>query len=165
MTILEQIYYVAELLGVTAVVVSLVYVAVQVKQGAQVVRLNAAHSIAESWRDTASLIAGSADLAELLTKGFRDPESLLGPEKLRFNAYLQNLFKIFENAFYHQRQDALDEQFWIGMKEWFVGVTDMPGAKAYWEQLRYIYSEDFQRFMDEQVVPTADQHGYRVPGT
>jgi len=162
---LEQLSYFAEMIGVVAVVVSLLYLAVQVRMSARVARLTAAHSLAESWRDTAGLIAGSSDLADILTRGFTDPNALSGAEKLRFNAYCQNLLKIFEDAYYHLREETLEEEFWNGMKEWFTALTDMPGTQAYWNELRFCYSPQFQRFMDEAVIPAGTRHGWRVPGT
>lgn len=162
---LEQISSFAEIVGVIAVVVSLLYLAVQVRMSARATRLTAAHSIAESWRDTAGIIASSSDLAEILTRGFVDRDSLSGPERLRFHSYLQNLLKIFEDAYYHMREDTLEEEFWNGMKQWFIGLTDMPGTLAYWNDLKFCYSPRFQQFMDESVIPAEGRQGWRVPGT
>ena len=162
---LEQIAYIAEIIGVIAVVVSLLYLAIQVRMSARATRLASAHSIAESWRDTAGLIAAHGDLADILTRGFVDRDSLTGAEKLRFHSYLQNLLKIFEDAYYNMREETLEEEFWDGIREWFTGLTDLPGTIAYWNELKFCYSPQFQRFMDETIIPAKGRHGWRVPGT
>ncbi len=52
---LEQIYFMSEIIGVIAVIISLFYVGLQVKQNTHMVRLNTVRNIAEGQREPTSM--------------------------------------------------------------------------------------------------------------
>ena len=52
---LEQLYFMSEIIGVITVIISLIYVGLQVKQNTHVVRLNIVHNIEEGQRESTSL--------------------------------------------------------------------------------------------------------------
>ena len=162
---LEQASYLAEIIGVIAVVISLIYVGLQVKQNTLAIKLSTVHNVAEEWRDTSALISSNGDLAEILTKGFGDLHSIKGGDQLRAYAYMQNLFNLFENAYYQRVEGALDERYWSGMKKWFVNMTDLPGIQTYWQERKYVYADDFQGFMDGEIIPTRAVEGWVMPGS
>ena len=48
---LEQAYYIAEIIGVLSIVMSLVYVAVQIRQNTVAIRSDTSQSIHDAWGD------------------------------------------------------------------------------------------------------------------
>ncbi len=54
---LEEFNYIAEIIASLAVIASLIYLAVQVKQGTQAVRLNTVHNVTEEFRDWNNVLA------------------------------------------------------------------------------------------------------------
>ena len=162
---LEQASYLAEIIGVVAVVVSLVYVALQVKQNTRAVRLNTVHMVTEDWRDTTAVITGNGDLAEILTRAFADASSVSGGDKLRYYVFMHNFIKMFENAYYQHGDGALDEHYWSGIKKWFINLTDVPGVNSYWQERKNVYAEEFQHFMDSEIIKIPAEDGYKFPGT
>jgi hypothetical protein len=63
---LEQIYYLCQTIAAGAVVISLIYVGIQVRQNTHAINLSTAHNISESFRDSHALIAENADLCNLV---------------------------------------------------------------------------------------------------
>ncbi len=63
---LEQIYFMSEIIGVIAVIISLIYVGLQVKQNTHVVRLNTVHNIAEGKRESTSMRVVIGSLTNIL---------------------------------------------------------------------------------------------------
>jgi len=85
--LLEQIYYVGELVSVVAVVVSLIYVGIQVRQNTRAVRSSTLQNIAEAQLNVHGLLAGHnalywADRSFMYSEDFRqfvDEELLARP--------------------------------------------------------------------------------------
>jgi len=162
---LEQIYYLCQTIAAGAVVISLIYVGIQVRQNTHAINLTAAHNISESFRDSHALIAENADLCEIWFRGMQDLDSLAGPEKLRFYLYMHNFFELFEHAYYSWQKQALDPRLWAGIYRRFLTLKTSPGWRGYWESRKAMFHEDFVRYVDEVLMPAASPADYKLAGT
>ena len=162
---LEQASYLAEIIGVIAVVISLFYVGLQIRQNANAIRLNAAHNITEELRDIYSFFTRDIKIAEIVLKGMKDPESIEGPEHLLFYGIMHNMIKGYENAYYQWVDGALDTKLWTSNIRSLFDMSDLPGMQTYWNKRKHWYTEDFQCYMDEDVFPVGATTGYKLAGT
>jgi hypothetical protein len=62
---LEQIYYLGQIIAAGAVVITLIYVGLQVKQNTHAVNLATAHNVSESLRDSQALIVQNEGLCDI----------------------------------------------------------------------------------------------------
>ena len=126
-----------EFLGGIAVVVSLVYLALQIRQNTRQVVQNtrsirregtrAFFEDANVWR---SYLIQSPEIAELYRRGLRQPEELEPGEWLRFRMLMQGLFEHWRFAFF-TRHDA---EPWVSAWESFLERTlAEPGGTRYWD--------------------------------
>ena len=74
---------IGELVGGVAVVVTLIYLALQIRQNTRAVRLSTSHAVAEDVRNMFALMAEQTELTEAIHKGSSDPGSISGAEKMR----------------------------------------------------------------------------------
>ena len=159
---LEQASFLAEILGGIAVIVSLIYVGLGVRQNAQAVRLSAGQAIARELREVVSQWV-SADVADIMVLGVNNLE-ISGAEKLRFYAIFNNLMRVMENGYYQFAAGTLDPTLWEGFKHTLADVMSSPGAKSWWAARKHWFSAEFQRYFDEDVSPGATP-GYHLAGT
>ena len=82
-------------------------------------------------------------------KGFRDYETLKGPERHRFGAYAYGLFRSYENLFYQHAQGTIESHLWEGFRNMLLRDLRNPGLVAWWDSQRNIFSPEFQRHIDE----------------
>jgi hypothetical protein len=75
---------VAEIIGAIAVVITLVFLTVEIRQNRIAVEAATQASISEGWNSVNAVILGSSEVGEIWAKGFNDPESLNQSEKVRF---------------------------------------------------------------------------------
>ena len=77
----EAISAIGQIVGAIAVVISLIYLATEVRSNARATRQAAMRSTVDSLNRFAQQIIGHADLAELRNRGFHDFESLEGTDR------------------------------------------------------------------------------------
>ena len=73
-----------EFLGGIAVVVSLVYLASQIRQNSRLLKNSTAATMGDADLAMGSLLAADPKLSVILAKGLEDPESLSAEDRLRF---------------------------------------------------------------------------------
>ena len=88
----EAISAIGQLVGALAVVISLIYLAREVRSNARETRRAAMRSTLDSLTRLAHHVTDNADLAELRNRGFNDFESLNAVDRARFNSYMHSLF-------------------------------------------------------------------------
>jgi hypothetical protein len=154
---------IGELVGGVAVVVTLIYLALQIRQNTRAVRLSTSHAVAEDVRNMFALMAEQTELTEAIHKGSSDPGSINGAEKMRYWGFNGYFMYAFENAYVQLTEDALDPRRWSGMKRMMIDYTSVPGFREYWPSRKHWYSEEFQHFMDSEILQT-DAEEVPLPG-
>ena len=154
---------IGELVGGAAVVVTLIYLAFQIRQNTRAIRLSTSHAVAEDVRNMFALMAEQTELTEAIHKGSSDPASISGAEKMRYWGFNGYFTLAFENAYVQLTEDALDPRHWSGMKRMMIDYTSVPGFTDYWPSRKHWYSEDFQHFMDSEILQT-DAREVPLPG-
>ena len=101
-----------QVIGAIAVVVSLFYVANQIRQNTNAVRSATAQTVHEHFANWYHLIAADAELARIAANGLRDYASLSEQEKVRFIAACMAFLSYGQNAFLKWRQGLLEPALW-----------------------------------------------------
>lgn len=162
--LLEQIYYIGELISVVAVVTSLIYVGIQVRQNTQAVKNGTLQNTIEHQLNVHGLIAAHGDLADVVFKAAAGTGSDTGPERFRYTAWMHTAIRSLENAYYQHRDGALDERNWHSLCRQYGPILHAGLNANYWAERSFIYSEDFRRFVDEDLLATPMHDGWKVPG-
>jgi hypothetical protein len=95
----DAISAVGEIIGAAAIVITLAYLAIQVKQNSANVKLASLESMAGQWHQWSSILAGSPDLAEIVARGNHDYPSLPEEDALRYGAFIQMFFDATESYY------------------------------------------------------------------
>jgi len=161
----ELIYYIAEIVSVVAVVVSLIYVGIQVKQNTQAVRNSTLQNISENQLNVHGLLAAHGDLAEMVFNAATGRGSTDGVEKFRFTAWMHTAVRVLENAFYQHREGALNDRNWRSLCRQYGPILHTGLNLNYWQERSFMYSEDFRDFVDNELLPAQLPEGWKVPGS
>ena len=93
----EALGAIGEVVGAAGVIVTLGYLAIQIRQNAQSVRASA---FQEAIRDAAQItdeLSHDAELTRIWFAGQHDFEALTGEERRRFAVYCTSVFRRYEN--------------------------------------------------------------------
>jgi hypothetical protein len=146
----EAISAIGQLVGALAVVISLIYLANQVRSNARETRLAAGRSTLDLLNRFSQQIAGHADLAELRSRGFHDFESLEGVDRARFGSYMHAVFRSVEDVYYQHLEGHLDSRVWRGIEVVVREMNAFPGVQAWWRLHSHWFDEEFAKFINQQ---------------
>ena len=85
---LEQLSYLAQIAGSIGVILSLVFVGLQIRQNTAALRRNEHNSTMAQWTVIRMAIAGNRDIAELMTAGLRGESAMDAADQLRLEQFL-----------------------------------------------------------------------------
>ena len=85
---LEQLSYLAQIAGSVGVIVSLIFVGVQVKHNTSALERNEHNSTMAQWTVIRMAITENRDIAELMTAGLRGERELDAADQLRLEQFL-----------------------------------------------------------------------------
>jgi len=146
----EAISAIGQLVGALAVVISLIYVAREIRSNARSARLASMGSV-NRWLEQ---LAEHPHLGDLYYRGIHDFESLKNGDRVRFSALMHQIFKIDEEMYYQQLEGHLDPRVWREVEAGMRDFNAYPGVQAWWRTRSHWFGEEFVKFVD-QVWQTA----------
>lgn len=163
---LEAIYYVSQIVAVLAILSSLIFVAIQVRQGTDQIRMNtqalkasasfdAMHSYATLNEFAANL---SGDVLTVLLKSYDRTNSwadFSDLEQIRLTLLFRTTFQKLEGQYYLVRFGTLGAELWEGRRDWAASLIQLPFYREWWkrEKQEKVYTEAFCKTI-EGAVPT-----------
>jgi hypothetical protein len=126
---LEAFGSIGDFVGGIGVIVSLLYLAVQIRQNTKAVRSSSYHQAAEQTWNYCLVVAQDATLAELLAKR-SSGQSLTPAETLRAGAADQALLFGFENMLRLKEQGLVDPDVWENLITNSLRALDSPPFRA-----------------------------------
>ena len=146
---------VGELIGGIAVVLSLIYIAMQMRQNTRQIGENTlalqlasrdrAQQSFSRWRQ----LVGDSSMSDLYLRGCRDYEGLAAPERFRFGLVLQELFFAFEGMFQQVHVSVYPRSAWEAAQgKELCALLGQPGARAWFERNRHQFLPEFAAEMD-----------------
>ena len=153
-----------ELIGGIAIIVSLIYISLQIKQNAFALKSSTAHTTLEDLADVYLFPAQNSEIADIFFRGLQDINALEGAERLRLYGYFHKFFRTIQNTHYQFTLGALEPEQFKGITEQFIFITMMPGGQAYWQERKSWYSEDFQAYVDRELT-SPDREIFKLAGT
>ena len=150
---LDDLGNLGEVIGGAAVVVSLVYVALQVRQNTKQIHQSIAASKVASYQSCVTAMTGFAasithelGVSRIYRRGLLDYESLGGDERQQFSMQLVILLYHYQSFYYQHRSGFVDSDLWEGHFRELVRLFGLPGVQAWWPRWRHAYSEKFAKF-------------------
>ena len=140
-----------EFIGALAVLVTLVYLALQIRSNTRAVRASTFQNVTGGWQNQL-LSTLEPGVASLVVKARHEPAAL-GDSDIRRLWYLSRaMFRLCENDYFQFRNGTFDEDAWRGYRQSIVREVVGPRAlRAMWVMQRDVFSEEFAAFMDEQA--------------
>ncbi len=145
----DAISAVSQLVGSIAVVVSVLYLAVQLRSSTRVARVAAMDAAAAALRDVTKPFMENAELARIWRTGLENLETLSPDEQARFFHAAHQFLKALETIHYHYVYGLLDPQLWAGWRDLLHHYIACPGIRFYLTRRNAVFSERFRKFISE----------------
>jgi len=158
----EAIGAVSELVAALAVVVSLLYLALQVKSNTESARTSTYQSVVAEFGALNRTMATTPDLSMLFIRGMEDFEALSADEKARCSQLFFVCFHNFENMYYQYKKGYLEDDVWLGWRRIMLAYHARPGFQVWWSLRADVFSQSFVDFLRTEEPDTAVASYYDV---
>lgn len=138
----DAVAAVAEICGAAGVIVTLIYLALQVRQNTRALdhsTLRAALQDAFDWRNG---LIQSREVAQLYRAGMLDSEGLDEVDALRFRMLMDSLFSSWDYS-YMSRSGLAEAQL-----KFIRRTLQAPGGARYWARRKTIFGAGFVSYVD-----------------
>lgn len=138
---------IGEIVGAAAVVVSLVYLASQIRTQNREARAASVHQVMHEY-STAISILHEPEMADIWVAAIEDFDSLSPSQRLRFVIYLTVAIRSFEDAYFQWREGRLETDVWHSLLTPLVDVKSTEAFRRYWELRRHQVRPEFANYID-----------------
>ena len=144
--------HIAEIFGAVAVVVSLIYVGVQLKQNTAAIQAQTSQQIMATYSDAQFAILGDEALAPLFVKvNSGQPLSAVESEKLGTWAHI--VFSNWEQSYRSHQNGLLAEEVWAAWDIYFRWNMEYPFVREAWVNNPIEgYTKSFMQYVNEEVL-------------
>ena len=122
-----------EFLGGLAVIVSLIYVGIQVRNSAKQTMLSTMQQGTELWTRWTIPVGTSKETAELVLRGMGDFHALSREESYRFTMLMGQYFGLFENMIVQGRGGGLSKENVQSHMDQAYAMFLLHGVQSWWE--------------------------------
>ena len=143
----EAIGAIGEIIGALAVVISLLYLAVQIRTQNAQAKLSALHEMSAGFREVTALFA-SKDVSDIFIRANKDFDSMPDAELVRLIILTTNLFHAWEEAFLEKRDGHLSPVSLETLSRDYTQVMGAPSFRRIWELRKQNYDPEFQHYVD-----------------
>ena len=134
----------AEWFGVLLVVVSLGYVAIQIRQNTRTVRAATELETGRQWSEFHARVAHSQDMAEIWDKGLADAEDLTAQEKRKFIWLVAEYLFMVESLYRQRELGFLGRDIWNQHQNAAARLLLHPVIESWWERGDSPFSPEFR---------------------
>jgi len=153
---LEQLSALAQIVGAGALLASLIFVGLQIRQNTQSQRVVAVESLAAAIAAINVPAMQSPALGTALATALKDWSLASHDERVIAHYFLFCFFKLHEQAWYQYRSRVLDDAQWAGWENLIRAYYHSPGVQqVWWPSRRQAFSPQFQAYLAATEPPQA----------
>ena len=149
---LSEISSLAEVVGAFAVVISLIYVGIQVKDSTRAVQSATASETSSAISAWYADLGGNLQASTVFLDGLSNPESLSREETAQFIYLAHGLILQYQYAYYLSQEQTLDIELQESLTNTLLGVREQPGFRMDWRQRRDLVETNFRTLVDGLIA-------------
>ncbi len=139
---------IGEVVGAAAVVISVMYLAVQIRKQTEEYRLSATREIAAQFMDGLKVPIADEGLCEIYLKGIQNYKSLPEAKRLRISLLFQHQIRVMELQYFHSKKRNIDASFLDSINRTLSEILSFPGVQQWWETTHYSFEDGFQQHIE-----------------
>ncbi len=158
----EAFATIAEVISAIAVVVTLIYLTVQLKQNTRALKSATIDSLNTAMVSNIEFFVANNDVLELMIKT-DSGEPLTELEKSRYYYLLLMLVRRFEGFYFQRTLGFVDPQMIAGFEHSLLSIIGR--NKDWWNQAKLVLSPDFISYVENEIakkIPDAVHPGFRT---
>ena len=135
---------IGELIGGAAVIVTLIYLAVQLRQNTKGIRAQSYYNVLSGKNALYRELGANKELFSTLVQGMvADPPLSSAIDGARTHLILYAFMNEFETTYLLYKADAVEEEIWLRDKAQMAGMIGFPGMRNWWNLAEQYFHKDF----------------------
>jgi hypothetical protein len=137
-----------------AVLVSLIFIGIQIRQNTRAVRAQILQNFMDGWLGIGAMCSGHARVfvagAGASAATFA---AMPDDEKMTFMTAIFVIFKHYENMYLQHEKGVIEDQDWEAWTNHMFMYWHMPGVKLWWQSRAVCFSPAFRSFIESSRAP------------
>ena len=147
----DAIGAVGEIIGAAGVIITLLYLSIQVRQSIKASKLSAIQSSMENSARFSEILCTDTELSEVFWRGLADPHELNAADRRKFVGALNVFMRREAVAFFLHQEGVMPDHFWQARVAVMSGTLNQPGFHLYLETASGTLPSDFRDFLEERM--------------
>ena len=148
---LNELANIGELLGGIGVILSLMYLAFQLRDQSRGLRSESYGRSLDRLARIQERLSEPSDFSRNYNQGLTKPQSLSVEERINFTWACTEMFGAFEYMHYQHSQGSLPDKIWSRWHETIKFWLTFPGVQAWWHGKPTPFSEDFCLLVEKSI--------------
>ena len=144
---------IAEITAAVAVILSLVYVGIELRHNTQALQHESYQNVLDRMSEEQSILATNEDLLEIAMKAEVAPDELSAFEWRRFKHLVLPSFGTWEYIYLANQDGAVSELQWRAFQPYFLELICSPGYFKIWDEMQYAFAAEFIDYMSTSAIP------------
>ena len=147
----EAVSAIGEVVGALGVILTLGYLAIQVRQNSSVVRASTRQAISNTQAEVGFRLSENSELRAAAMQ-FTALDSTITETELAGHFYLRGLLRTYENQYHQYSDGTFEESIWIGYRNSMWQNFAAPAVREFWKTHRSLYSTEFAAFVEADLM-------------
>jgi hypothetical protein len=160
---IELLGVIAEIISAIAIIVTLVYLSIQVKDSARASRSAAVTDATTAMQAFYQELGSNSSTSKLFLDGLTKPESMSQETQYQYLMMMHSCFLGFQRSYFLAREGTLDVALRDSIGTAMHAVNRLPGMHLYWRQRKGYFQPEFIEWVESLLArdPLEDMDAYR----
>lgn len=155
----DAIGAVGEMIGAAAVVISVIYLATQIRKQTQEGRLAATRELASQTQGLIDHMIARPKLAANYLKAVQRFDELPNEERFWASMYFMRMFRVMEQQLLHSNHSSIEHEYFESVEKTIEEMLSLPGVQQWWNKNDYMFSSLMRDYVKPRLVK-AKEKGY-----
>jgi hypothetical protein len=157
MLTLADISQISQTLGSAAVVASLIFVGVQLRQNTKVTRAEAHRAVSEALNQVNLLWARNSEATSIWLSGMSDRRALTPEDRWRFDAMMRAYLHVCETMYAQADLGAGDYGIVLAEQDGIKTVFSSDAVREWWAENPFGFSPEFRGYVEKLTKPRSSE--------
>ena len=150
---LAEVSQISQTVGSVAVVASLIFVGVQIRQNTKATRAASHHAVSEALNQVNLLWARNGEVSRIWLAGISDRRALTPEDRWRFDSTMRAYLHVCETMYTQADLGAGDLGIVTAEEGGIKSVFSSDGVREWWAENPFGFSPEFRKYVERLISP------------
>lgn len=151
---LEDFYFISQIIAVFAIIGSLIFVGIQIRQNTRATRATSHHAVSNSLNDMNRMFAENGEVTRIWLAGQDDRQGLSPQDRWRFDSILRAYMHVCETMYMQADIGTGDESIVRAEENGIREVLAHPGSREWWDENPFGFGTRFRDYVATLEITT-----------